>query len=88
MGALVAVWFLTTAHQVAYHFDNEMCGHNDEGSAHSECVCICACHAAIEPAFNQDVSVPEPILFVTSDYVTLLGTYVPAEIFRPPLANS
>jgi hypothetical protein len=88
VGALVAVWFMTIAHQVTYHLDNEMCGHGDEGGAQSECVCICACHAAIAPAFNQDVSAPEPILFVTSDYVTLLGTYVPAEIFRPPLANS
>ena len=88
VGALVAVWFMTIAHQVMCHLGDEMCGHGDEGGAHTECVCICACHAAIEPAFNQDVAAPEPILYVTADYVILLGTYVPADIFRPPLANS
>ena len=88
VGALVAVWFMTIAHQVTYHIDNEMCGHGDEGGAHSECVCICACHAAISPTFNQDVSAPEPILFAQSEYMILPGTCVPDDIFRPPLANS
>lgn len=83
-----AVWCLTTAHAVACHSDNALYGHSDDGCAASECVCICACHAAVEPSANLDVCASELTPFVLSEYVTLLGTSVPADIFRPPLANS
>ena len=86
--ALTAVWILTTAHAVACHSDSALFGHSDDGCAASECVCICACHAAVEPSANLDVRASELTPFVPSDYVTLLGTSVPADIFRPPLANS
>ncbi len=85
---LVAGWFFTIAHQVAFHCDNEMRGHSDGGGAKSECVCICACHTALEPAFDQELSMPERTIFVPSEYVILPGTYVPNDIFRPPLATS
>ena len=86
--ALTAVWILTTAHAVACHSDSALFGHSDDGCAASECVCICACHAAVEPSANLDVRASELTPFVPSEYVTLLGTSVPADIFRPPLANS
>ena len=86
--AFVVLWSLTTAHEVASHSDNGTCEHSDDGTAQSECVCICACHAAVEPLFAPYVCPPERTIFVFSEYVTLLGTYVPVDIFRPPLANS
>lgn len=86
--ALTAVWFLTTAHAVACHSDSALSGNGDDGCAASECVCICACHAAVVPSDNNDFCVSERIPFVPSECVTLLGTSVPADIFRPPLANS
>lgn len=86
--ALTAVWFLTSAHAVACHSDSGLSGNGDDGCADTECVCICACHAAVEPSANNDFCVSERIPFVPSEYVTLLGTSVPADIFRPPLANS
>lgn len=84
----VVLWSLTTAHEVASHRDDGMCGHSDDGTAHSECSCICACHAAVEPLFNPDYCPLERITFVVFEYVTLLGTAIPADIFRPPLVNS
>jgi len=86
--ALTAVWILTTAHAVACHSDSALSGNGDDACAASECVCICACHAAVEPSANLDVRASEFTPFVPSEYVTLLGTCVPADIFRPPLANS
>jgi|GEM_PF-6931499 len=86
--SFVVLWSLTTAHEVASHRDNGMCEHSDDGTAQSECVCICACHAAVEPLFNLEFCPPERIFFVFSEYVTLTGTAVPTEIFRPPLVNS
>jgi hypothetical protein len=86
--SLVAGWFFTTAHQVAFHCDTEMSGHSEDGGAKAECVCICACHTALEPTFDKDLCVQEQTIFVSSEYVILPGTTVPADIFRPPLANS
>ena len=86
--ALTAVWILTTAHAVVSHSDSALSGNGDDACAASECVCICACHAAVEPSANLDVCAAERIPFVQSEYVTLLGTSVPSDIFRPPLANS
>ena len=86
--ALTAVWILTTAHAVACHSDSGLSGNGEDGCDATECVCICACHAAVEPSANLDVCAAERIPFVQSEYVTLLGTSVPADIFRPPLANS
>jgi hypothetical protein len=88
VGVLLAVWFLTTAHEAAFHNEHALCGHSEDGGAHAECVCLCACHAAVEPVFTQELYLPEPILYVAFEYISLAGTYVPAEIFRPPLANS
>ena len=86
--AFAAGWFLMTAHQVAYHSDNAVCGHDGDGCDKAECVCICACHAALAPTFSQELVVQEQPVFVSFEYVILLGTYVPTDIFRPPLANS
>ena len=86
--ALTAVWFLTAAHAVACHSESALYGHSDDGCATNECVCICACHAAVDTSANLDVCASELTPFVPSEYVTLLGTSVPADIFRPPLANS
>jgi len=85
--AFVATWFFTVAHETAYHSDHGMCGHGDHGS-HTECVCLCACHAAVEPSFTDFLYLPEVIPFIPFDYISLLGTDVPNDIFRPPLANS
>ncbi|MEI7946739.1 MAG: hypothetical protein WCJ02_08580, partial [bacterium] len=71
-----------------YHNDSAVCGHGEDGCAKAECVCICACHAALAPTFTQELYVQEQTAFVPSEYVILLGTYVPTDIFRPPLANS
>ncbi|MEI6646345.1 MAG: hypothetical protein WCP12_09935 [bacterium] len=84
----VVLWSLTTTHEGALHRDHGMCEHGDDGTTHSECSCICACHAAVEPLFNPDFCPPECTAFVVFEYVILLGTAVPADIFRPPLANS
>ena len=86
--AFVVFWSLTTAHEAVSHHDNGMCEHRDDGTAQSECVCICACHAAVEPLFNLEFCPPERIFFVFSEYVILMGTAVPIDIFRPPLVNS
>jgi hypothetical protein len=86
--AFAVGWFFMTAHQVAYHSDTVVCGHGEDGCAKAECVCICACHAALAPTFSQELCVQEQIIFVSSEYVMLLGTYVPIDIFRPPLVNS
>lgn len=86
--ALVVGLVYTAAHQVSFHNDNEMGEHRDAGGAHSECVCICACHTALEFAFDQELCKLELVFYVPSEYVILLGTHVPADIFRPPLANS
>lgn len=86
--ALTAGWILTAAHAVACHSDSALFGSGDDGCAASESVCVCACHAAVELSANLDFCASERIPFVPSEYVTLLGTSVPADIFRPPLANS
>jgi hypothetical protein len=86
--ALVAGLVYTATQQVAFHSDNEIGGHRDAGGAHAECVCICACHTAFDFTFDQGLCTLDPILYVTSEYIILLGTHVPADIFRPPLANS
>lgn len=85
---LTAVWILTTAHAVACHSDGALSGNGDDGCAASERVCICACHAAVVPSANHNFCASARTLFVSSEYVTLLGTPVPSDIFRPPLANS
>lgn len=86
--ALMAVWVLTTAHAVACHSDRALFENGDDGCAASECVCICACHAAVVPSDDHDFCALERTPFVPSEYVNLQGTSVPADIFRPPLANS
>jgi hypothetical protein len=85
---LAAVWLQTTAHALVCHSDNALYGHCDDGGAASECVCICACHAAVEPADALDYRASERTVFVPSVYVNQRGTSIPADIFRPPLANS
>ena len=85
---LAAVWLQTTAHLLVCHSHNALYGHCDDGGTESECVCICACHAAVEPADTLDYRSSERTGFVPSVYVTLRGTSIPADIFRPPLANS
>jgi hypothetical protein len=86
--ALTAVWFLATAHEMACHGNGELSGDGADGCASTECVCICSCHAAVEPFANLDVCASDLNPFAFSEYVMLLGTSVSADIFRPPLANS
>ena len=87
--AVIAVfWLMTTAHEVACHRDQAMCGDGDDGCAQTECVCLCACHAAIETDTPNDFCTSGRLLYVPSEYVTLRGASVPTDIFRPPLANS
>ena len=83
---LAIVGFLMVAHTVVCHSDNTRCGHRDDGCATTECVCVC--HAALEPAENPELCFPERGVSVSFEYVTVLGTSVPADIFRPPLARS
>ena len=82
------IGFFTAAHQATHRSDDAMCEHGDDGGSQAVGVCICACHAALVPAFSQDLCGQEQIIFVSSEYVILLGTYVPTDIFRPPLVNS
>ena len=86
--ALAAVSFLMAAHAVACHSETEFSGHNDDGCSQTECVCVCACHAALEPSCNDDLCLVGRAFYISSDYVILLGTSVPCDIFRPPLARS
>ena len=86
--ALAAISLLMAAHTLACHNENMLAGHDDEGCSATECVCVCACHAALEPSSGLDLCLPELLFVLPSEYVTLLGTSVPADIFRPPLAHS
>ena len=84
--ALAAVWFMTVADSMACHNHTALFGHGDEGCSTTECVC--ACHAALESVENQHLFFPARNDCVAFDYIVLLGTSVPSDIFRPPLACS
>ena len=82
---LVVVCFQTVAHVAICQSDNALCGNNDD-CATAECVCVC--HVAMEPAADHELCAPARTVFISSEYVTLPGTSLPADIFRPPLENS
>ncbi len=81
--ALVAVWFQTCAHADACHGEDDA-----GGDPAAESVCACECHGVLVADRKQDLDVPMDAGQEFPDFLTLRGTSVPADIFRPPLVNS
>ena len=81
---LATAWLQTVAHATVCHGDDTRCDCDSEAT-----VCTCICHVACEPAPHVSFHVEQPntVLIPSSDE-TIRSLLLPADIFRPPLANS
>lgn len=83
---LAALWLHAVAHVAVCHSENALCGHDGctESTLHT-----CACHVAYEP-FSAPPLVLEHVttVLIPAADETIRALLLPADIFRPPLANA
>lgn len=82
---LVALWFHTALHEAVCHDGEAPLG--DACAQSGLCACVCASHPADAPSIGVNVpsaSVADPVF---PDYLSVAGTTVLCDIFRPPVAN-
>lgn len=77
------IWFQMAMHSAMCHDDSGPGQHTE-----TESECSCECHTPTGPVVHAEFRMPQQFTWLPFHYMAPRGTFVPTDIFRPPLANS